>query len=1033
MPSSDVLENEASPAKAKKPTTPRRSPAIRRAHNATPTRKVPANKAGTPKSAPAGPKAGMKKPEPTLLGDFLLGRQSANRARRTSLDIVKAEMKKTAVSNLQPPKGVSARVKQWQKANAAAILEDAAEPASEPDDAFVKVDEESVNEEDRRRIKFRKQQKQSAAPRKSGEADALPTPETDKSSPKKRIVSDTHWMISKERKNSNRSPKIPHDIFPAGSKLPKDFVNKNSSNPPLEKKINDWAKRISNEDESSQPTRTKKAPNIDPANGEIVTSGTRTVGGDAIPPLEKKIGGWARRIANEEERARPTRTKKVPKIHSADEEFLSLKTKYGVDDGIRGTALPERPSDDDDRIKPIGDNRRRKAVGYEAEGYHPPRRKSGKFKEQSPKPIEPCGISSSTTSPKEDEQEIEPPQTPTTPSRPPRDRPHQRDSISSEFLDEIPVGYSAFSVLDMPMGSQTRTKRPTKPQRQGSLSAVPKVLKRVYTEGLKIVHETVDPPRTGVNQPPSIESWLKGTSDPFVDQEPAPEAIVDMTDQNHGWRIYETKEAPLQKDFSSIQIENKTSEKRQNTTLPDPQSQNQETAALAEDVESSINQRKSADSMVHVVRAAPPLTSRLKRSPATRNSSIPGSPKKASQKNVLSVTVGEKLEQDVQEKFTSLENDVSNSRTQKQAVEPSEEYAPRQTSQRPMHAVNEAKQAASLPRSPALLNISKFDRINRPTTHSDGELCRRDAPTTGLHRLSTIASVETFNSSSSKTETCSELSQTTVTQTTVTQKTSSTSNTTHTSYTGETKSSISRQPSNHSGLKRRLTKHSDLLSVLSLPDASVPGRSKSLISARSVRTNRNRLDRATIPDLLRELADDEAKYMRELKTLVDGVIPVLLSCVLSKTESAVAAGLFDPASHGQSDGSITKPIVDMGIALERLKISHKHIPLLDPVLLIYWALRTHKVYEDYIAAWRMGFQDVIVNLAPAILLDVPEDSSSLDEMPRNTDGDVLNENGQRVDVAFLLKRPLVRVKYLAKVIMVSAHYQLHFRDSNNQA
>ena len=34
------------------------------------------------------------------------------------------------------------------------------------------------------------------------------------------------------------------------------------------------------------------------------------------------------------------------------------------------------------------------------------------------------------------------------------------------------------------------------------------------------------------------------------------------------------------------------------------------------------------------------------------------------------------------------------------------------------------------------------------------------------------------------------------------------------------------------------------------------------------------------------------------------------------------------------------------------------------------------------------------------------------------DGDVLNENGERVDVAFLLKRPLVRVKYLAKVMKV---------------
>jgi hypothetical protein len=166
------------------------------------------------------------------------------------------------------------------------------------------------------------------------------------------------------------------------------------------------------------------------------------------------------------------------------------------------------------------------------------------------------------------------------------------------------------------------------------------------------------------------------------------------------------------------------------------------------------------------------------------------------------------------------------------------------------------------------------------------------------------------------------------------------------------------------------------------------------------------------------LADDEAKYMRELKTLVDGVIPVLLSCVLSKSDSAVTAGLFNLASGGDSNASVTKPIVDMGIALEHLKTSHKHIPLMDPDMLISWALGAHKFYEEYISAWRIGFQDVIVNLAPASKSDTAEDSSSLDEMPRNPDGDVLNENGERVDVAFLLKRPLVRVKYLAKVMMV---------------
>jgi hypothetical protein len=107
----------------------------------------------------------------------------------------------------------------------------------------------------------------------------------------------------------------------------------------------------------------------------------------------------------------------------------------------------------------------------------------------------------------------------------------------------------------------------------------------------------------------------------------------------------------------------------------------------------------------------------------------------------------------------------------------------------------------------------------------------------------------------------------------------------------------------------------------------------------------------------------------------------------------------------------------MGIALEQLKTFHKRIPLHGPELLLHWASCAHKVYEDYVDAWRMGFQNVIVNLAPSSQSNSAEDQL-LDEMPRNEDGDVLNENGERVDVAFLLKRPLVRVKYLAKVMKV---------------
>ncbi|CAN9152878.1 unnamed protein product [Alternaria alternata] len=232
----------------------------------------------------------------------------------------------------------------------------------------------------------------------------------------------------------------------------------------------------------------------------------------------------------------------------------------------------------------------------------------------------------------------------------------------------------------------------------------------------------------------------------------------------------------------------------------------------------------------------------------------------------------------------------------------------------------------------------------------------------------------------------------------------------------ETSTIISRQ----STRRRKLASHADLISVLSMPKAS--SKSKSIVSARSIRTNRSRLATATIDDIMKELTADEEKYMRELRTLVDGVIPVLLSCVLSKSESAIAAGLFSRSS--KSDPSeVTKPIVDMGVCLERLKNLHKRVPKEDSDALVSWAQSAQRVYSDYISAWRLGFQDVVISLAPADddpfkpakVVNGPEDGAPWDEgMPRNAEGYVVNSDGERVDVAYMLKRPLVRLKYLSK-------------------
>ena len=296
---------------------------------------------------------------------------------------------------------------------------------------------------------------------------------------------------------------------------------------------------------------------------------------------------------------------------------------------------------------------------------------------------------------------------------------------------------------------------------------------------------------------------------------------------------------------------------------------------------------------------------------------------------------------------------------------------------------------------------------------------RRLFPSTGGHRLSTIASVETFNSRAQNTAppSVSDVSEQTIHPPPIPED----------EDMGEARDQFN--PDSWILKSSRLTKHADLISVLSVPR----GGGKSIQSARSIRTNRSRLATATVGDLMQELATDETKYMRELRTLVDGVIPVLLTCVLSKSDSAVAADLFRPSPAAHEDPNFTKPIVDMGIALERLKTLHKRIPLKDPTALLTWAHGAQKVYSEYLKAWRMGFQDVVVNLAPAVDSATPNKGPVLEEgLPRSEEGDVTNGDGERVDVAFLLKRPLVRLKYLAKTLK-GINYVQHLAEAEDLA
>ncbi|KAL1963653.1 hypothetical protein VTN77DRAFT_7974 [Rasamsonia byssochlamydoides] len=290
---------------------------------------------------------------------------------------------------------------------------------------------------------------------------------------------------------------------------------------------------------------------------------------------------------------------------------------------------------------------------------------------------------------------------------------------------------------------------------------------------------------------------------------------------------------------------------------------------------------------------------------------------------------------------------------------------------------------------------------------------KRPFPSTGMHRLSTIASEETLSTRDEKLSILSKREISSNTQDSTSKPEDGKPEDGKTSEAEERDQfDPNSLPSSASGLKRRLTKHADLMSVLSDPNSS----RRSVRSARSIRSNKGRFEKTTIDDLMQQLSADETKYMRELRTLVGGVIPVLLTCVLSRSDTAIAAGLFRPTLDPKDDINFTRPIVDMGVALERLKTLHKRIPLDNTDALLSWAQGAQRVYRDYLKAWRMGFQDVVVNLAPPDESETANcETQSLDlGMARDENGDIVNSDGEKVDVAYLLKRPLVRLKYLAR-------------------
>ncbi|OAL42899.1 hypothetical protein IQ07DRAFT_650655 [Pyrenochaeta sp. DS3sAY3a] len=522
----------------------------------------------------------------------------------------------------------------------------------------------------------------------------------------------------------------------------------------------------------------------------------------------------------------------------------------------------------------------------------------------------------------------------------------------------------------------------TMPRRRRSRKSFPK------SDDEAIVAPRAEPPApetpTNKQYGTRLEAWLSGTPDPFMetDSRRRRKSKESMSSLELGTRADKsdvttstqtTQEEPVKEEEPQPQSggssgrrrrRRRSREMRIDTQLPDDAPTTISTTVVSEDTIDTSPQEKESE-----VSLTPTPT--LKRRGARRSQHSPT--KSRSMSSPLRETISI---EEVDRKFADDSSSAFSSSVNASAVD-----------------------VETLPLRPRPLTV------------------QRKFPSTGK-RLSTIASVESFATKAQ----AAPFSDVTGSDafTTISEETRTFTEISASEVDSHVHADTSTIVSRRSTRKKRLASHADLISVLSMPKAG----SRSIVSARSIRTNRSRLATATVSDIMRELNNDEIKYMRELRTIVDGVIPVLLSCVLSKSDSAVAAGLFS-RSNNTDPSDVTKPIVEMGVCLERLKTLHKRVPMQEVEAFVSWCQSAQRVYGDYIAAWRLGFQDVVISLAPADddpfkpakIVNGPDDGAPWDEgMPRNAEGYVVNGDGERVDVAYMLKRPLVRLKYLSKTL-----------------
>ena len=1108
MPTVEATDPQEDATAAVKPNTetPQTTPAGKeKSPNSSLKKAAICAKAGT-----ATAKAAEKKrPEPTLLHDFLRGRPSASRPtasrpRRKSSGMAGAEMKASAVNKLTPPAKVKNRVLEWQKAARGAgapEVFDIEEPILAKQDDTVKTPSRSQNAGP-----SKKDESPPAAPPVEEKITPVPAappvtvvkpkattarkakkatletsmPPTARGAQMKRVVSDTHWMNKaaaakketpkavtkdpifnlllnsgavKKAATTKTSPPKAAEQKTMPKKLPKDFTETNWANPPTERKIQDWVQRNAMESAHGQEAdreavaefekavkEAQKSRNSSRSPAKVVAPGAFTVTDDIRNPSP----GLKERVSHEDaEKARPTsgQEKRVPKrertrrVRAARPEEIaaalglpppgrkSPKQRRDIDkryeekkddrrrlpsNGARRDDGRDRAYDDDDlssltetsvyydrpyKSKPITlrgpaePSKDRRSPDYYDNASHsssdsrdPSRRQASKPKQRKPGD-ETTIVTESTLSSltSDDEDTI----SDTASVRRDDVKRESRRSLRTgeKPLAEIPVGYSAFSVLDLSSNGTPRTRPANPPQRKASIG-LPNVLKRVYNEGMKIMQDTVDPPRIVIKNPPNIESWLNGTTDPFLD-DPAKQPSGSQTRPK-------SQDCPKRERSQTYKTPTPRSSSPSRESTPTFTYSRPKSSGRDSGIDSRDHSRKS--SLTETVIPESTVLDRghesfvgLKRRPARRENSSPFTERKSARDLRTPQPV-----RDLNSYADSLVRDSGRS-------------------------------SRNQPRSQEHLRVKSREPLAEASRHSPRPRSPEDAK----------ASAQSPNEKKSG---LGKKEQPQLTRTTQLRRIPSTGPTIRPSRRHEPSSvpkpevSLKRshgQPSRyHSnkllegpGLKRRLTKHSDLMSMLSLPDTDPKiHRGASIVSARSIRTKRAPPNSKDISLILSEVRADEEKYFRELRTLVDGVIPVLLSSVLARSNSVAASRSSE--STDSEKAATTKSVVEMGEALNLLKDLHSQIPLNNSEELVTWLLSAHAAYETYLNAWRLGFDDIVVNLAPAA--EAHDNNNTTDAMPCWAVTKPVQDT-ETVDVAYLLRRPLERVKYLEKAAKVRSH------------